>query len=304
MQPRAAKFPSASSTSPRSGCRAAPRLSWSTAFVSAGICSAPGAPPLRTLHSSSARSAPGCSRSSACSILLVAIPFARLAALIPESGGPVAYVAAFGPAASFQARLALLSRASHRARRQRQRLRHLCRRLVAAAGRRRRPRVHDRGAGRPRSPGQYRRRAARDPAARRPHPRQGAAAGRRSRSGALVVAGGPVRRRRRCRRSPGSRRPPSSSSTPSSASRTASSRPARRATPADHSARAGRHDRRDRRALFPRPARLRRGDAGRARRRTRRSPRFAGTSLGPAGPILLAGDHRDGLGRRQCAAAP
>jgi basic amino acid/polyamine antiporter, APA family len=35
-------------------------------------------------------------------ILLVAIPFARLAALFPMSGGPVAYAAAFGPAASFQ----------------------------------------------------------------------------------------------------------------------------------------------------------------------------------------------------------
>ena len=35
-------------------------------------------------------------------ILLVALPFARLAALFPVSGGPVAYTAAFGPLASFQ----------------------------------------------------------------------------------------------------------------------------------------------------------------------------------------------------------
>ena len=35
-------------------------------------------------------------------ILLVAVPFARLAALFSVSGGPVAYVAPFGPAASFQ----------------------------------------------------------------------------------------------------------------------------------------------------------------------------------------------------------
>ncbi|WP_129793431.1 APC family permease [Sphingosinicella sp. CPCC 101087] len=35
-------------------------------------------------------------------ILVVAIPFARQAALHPNSGGPVVYVAAFGPAASFQ----------------------------------------------------------------------------------------------------------------------------------------------------------------------------------------------------------
>ena len=36
-------------------------------------------------------------------MLLVALPFARLAALFPQSGGPVAYTAAFGPLASFQA---------------------------------------------------------------------------------------------------------------------------------------------------------------------------------------------------------
>jgi amino acid transporter len=36
-------------------------------------------------------------------ILLVALPFARLAALFPQSGGPVAYAATFGPIASFQA---------------------------------------------------------------------------------------------------------------------------------------------------------------------------------------------------------
>ncbi len=35
-------------------------------------------------------------------ILLVALPFARLAACFPSSGGPVAYTAAFGPLASFQ----------------------------------------------------------------------------------------------------------------------------------------------------------------------------------------------------------
>ena len=35
-------------------------------------------------------------------ILLVAIPFARLAALHADSGGPVVYAAVFGPAASFQ----------------------------------------------------------------------------------------------------------------------------------------------------------------------------------------------------------
>jgi len=35
-------------------------------------------------------------------VLLIAVPFARLAALMPQSGGPVAYTAAFGPIASFQ----------------------------------------------------------------------------------------------------------------------------------------------------------------------------------------------------------
>jgi APA family basic amino acid/polyamine antiporter len=35
--------------------------------------------------------------------LLIALPFARLAALHPVSGGPVAYAAPFGPLASFQA---------------------------------------------------------------------------------------------------------------------------------------------------------------------------------------------------------
>ncbi len=36
-------------------------------------------------------------------VLLVALPFARLAALMPQSGGPVAYTAVFGPLVSFQA---------------------------------------------------------------------------------------------------------------------------------------------------------------------------------------------------------
>ncbi|HEY5711945.1 MAG TPA: APC family permease [Allosphingosinicella sp.] len=36
-------------------------------------------------------------------VLLIVLPFARLAALFPVSGGPVAYAAAFGPMASFQA---------------------------------------------------------------------------------------------------------------------------------------------------------------------------------------------------------
>ena len=36
-------------------------------------------------------------------VLIVAIPFARVAGRHPESGGPVIYAAAFGPAASFQA---------------------------------------------------------------------------------------------------------------------------------------------------------------------------------------------------------
>jgi basic amino acid/polyamine antiporter, APA family len=35
-------------------------------------------------------------------VLLVALPFARLAALMPQSGGPVAYTAVFGPLVSFQ----------------------------------------------------------------------------------------------------------------------------------------------------------------------------------------------------------
>ena len=35
-------------------------------------------------------------------ILLVALPMARLASLFPQTGGPVAYAAAFGPAAAFQ----------------------------------------------------------------------------------------------------------------------------------------------------------------------------------------------------------
>ena len=36
-------------------------------------------------------------------VLLVALPFAKLAALFPTSGGPAAYAAAFGPFAAFQA---------------------------------------------------------------------------------------------------------------------------------------------------------------------------------------------------------
>ena len=36
-------------------------------------------------------------------VLVVALPFARVAAHHPLSGGPVVYAAAFGPAASFQA---------------------------------------------------------------------------------------------------------------------------------------------------------------------------------------------------------
>ena len=35
-------------------------------------------------------------------VLAIALPFARLASLFPQSGGPVAYTAAFGPLASFQ----------------------------------------------------------------------------------------------------------------------------------------------------------------------------------------------------------
>jgi len=35
-------------------------------------------------------------------VLLIALPFARLAAIFPNSGGPVAYTAAFGPMAAFQ----------------------------------------------------------------------------------------------------------------------------------------------------------------------------------------------------------
>ncbi len=35
-------------------------------------------------------------------VLLVALPFARLASLMPRSGGPVAYTAVFGPVVSFQ----------------------------------------------------------------------------------------------------------------------------------------------------------------------------------------------------------
>ena len=38
-------------------------------------------------------------------VLLVAIPFAQLAALHSETGGPVAYAAAFGPAAANQTAL-------------------------------------------------------------------------------------------------------------------------------------------------------------------------------------------------------
>jgi len=35
-------------------------------------------------------------------VLVVALPFARLASLVPEAGGPVAYTSVFGPLASFQ----------------------------------------------------------------------------------------------------------------------------------------------------------------------------------------------------------
>ena len=76
-------------------------------------------------------------------VLLVALPFARLAALMPQSGGPVAYTAVVRPARLVPGRLALLCGAQHRARRQRQCLRHLRRLALAAARHAGRPRRDD-----------------------------------------------------------------------------------------------------------------------------------------------------------------
>jgi amino acid transporter len=66
-------------------------------IVGAGIFALPG-----PLHASFGGFAPWLFPLFGLLILLIALPFARLATLFPQSGGPVAYTAAFGPAASFQ----------------------------------------------------------------------------------------------------------------------------------------------------------------------------------------------------------
>jgi len=67
-------------------------------MVGAGIFALPG-----TLHSQFGAFSPWLFPIFGLLFLLIALPFARLAALHPQSGGPVAYTAPFGPLASFQA---------------------------------------------------------------------------------------------------------------------------------------------------------------------------------------------------------
>lgn len=67
-------------------------------IVGAGIFALPA-----TLHVQFGAFSPWLFPIFALLILLVVIPFARLAALFAASGGPVAYTACFGPAVSFQA---------------------------------------------------------------------------------------------------------------------------------------------------------------------------------------------------------
>jgi amino acid transporter len=66
-------------------------------IVGAGIFALPG-----PLHASFGAFAPWLFPIFGLLALLIALPFARLAALFLQSGGPVAYAAAFGPVASFQ----------------------------------------------------------------------------------------------------------------------------------------------------------------------------------------------------------
>jgi APA family basic amino acid/polyamine antiporter len=66
-------------------------------IVGAGIFALPG-----PLHASFGAFAPWLFPIFGLLALLIAMPFARLAALFLQSGGPVAYTAAFGPVASFQ----------------------------------------------------------------------------------------------------------------------------------------------------------------------------------------------------------
>src|SRR5437870_3222097 len=66
-------------------------------IVGAGIFALPG-----PLHETFGGFAPWLFPIFGLLALLIALPFARLAALFLQSGGPVAYTAAFGPVASFQ----------------------------------------------------------------------------------------------------------------------------------------------------------------------------------------------------------
>jgi amino acid transporter len=67
-------------------------------IVGAGIFALPA-----TLHLQFGAFSPWLFPLFALLILLVVIPFAKLAALFAGSGGPVAYTSCFGPAVSFQA---------------------------------------------------------------------------------------------------------------------------------------------------------------------------------------------------------
>jgi amino acid transporter len=66
-------------------------------IVGAGIFILPGA-----LHQDFGAFAPWLFPLFGLLVLVIALPFARLAAAFPQSGGPVAYTAAFGPLAAFQ----------------------------------------------------------------------------------------------------------------------------------------------------------------------------------------------------------
>jgi amino acid transporter len=66
-------------------------------IVGAGIFALPGA-----LHQDFGGFSPWLFPLFGLLVLVVALPFARLAALFPQSGGPAAYTAAFGPLAAFE----------------------------------------------------------------------------------------------------------------------------------------------------------------------------------------------------------
>ena len=169
-------------------------------MVGAGIFALPG-----TLHAQFGTFSPWLFPIFGLLFLLIALPFARLAGLHPRLGRAGRLCRAVRAARLLPGRLALLCRADHRARRQRQCLRDLCRRrsgrrsaapigraatIVALIGCDHRD--------------QHGRRAPRDPAARSADLAEGAAADRAGALGPGLVGGklaAAGRRRRPFRRS-------------------------------------------------------------------------------------------------------